>query len=45
MNTTTETGGKVKILHIDLRPTVTVGITDEQFEWWLRSLSAVPISA
>lgn len=45
MNTTTEPGVKVKILHIDPRPSVTAGMTDEQFEKWLRSLGTVPISA
>ena len=44
MNTTTKSGLKVKILHIDPRPSVTAGMTDEQFEKWLRSLGAVPIS-
>jgi hypothetical protein len=44
MNTTTESGVKSKILNIKPRPSVTAGMTDEEFEKWLRSLGAVPIS-
>jgi hypothetical protein len=45
MNTTTEPGVKFKILNIEPQPSVTAGMTDEEFEKWMRSLGAVPISA
>ena len=44
MSTTTESGVKVKILNIEPRSSVTAGMTDEEFEKWLRNLGAVPIS-
>lgn len=44
MNTTTESGVKVKILNLEPRASVTAGMTDEEFEKWMRSLGAVPIS-
>ena len=44
MNTTTEPGVKVKILNLEPRASVTAGMTDEEFEKWMRSLGAVPIS-
>jgi hypothetical protein len=45
MNTTTEPSVKVKILNLEARASVTAGMTDEEFEKWMCSLGAVPISA
>ncbi len=44
MNTTTEPVVKVKILNLEPRASVIACMTDEEFEKWMRSLGAVPIS-
>ena len=44
MNTTTKPSVKVKILNLEPRASLTAGMTDEEFEKWMRSLGAVPIS-